>query len=460
MEPARTTPNPALRPCKVIIAGAGVAGLTLALALEKNGIDYLLLEGYPEIVAKAGAGICLLPNGLRILDQLGCYEDLRDQVKGVLDTVSIRDPSGEVLHFSDGWGQRMVERWGYSGFWCDRKMLLQTVHDHIADKSKLLAQKRIATVRHGDDGVEVVTTDGSTYQGDILVGADGTHSRVREEMVRHANERGVGQEYADDDEVFSTYACLFGLSSAVPGLSPGLIGWNLGKRYSYVVGTGPDDRAYWFLAKNMGKTYHGAQIPRFSEEDKERIVQEHWNDRITSDLRMSDLYKAKQHLICTPLTEIVYQKWHFGRMIVLGDAAHKMLPIIAQGGNQALETVAAMTNSLLAVLSQHAAGRMSTDEIQGMFEEVQQLRAERVSKIVDMGRQRQRMDTMETPELEQLMLNKFPLLMPNILTQRWDQTFPPAVSLRSPAVPARPKQVPFEDEGQESSVGAAVSVKL
>jgi 2-polyprenyl-6-methoxyphenol hydroxylase-like FAD-dependent oxidoreductase len=105
------TPNTALRPCKVIIAGAGVAGLTLALALEKTGIDYVLLEGYPEIVAQAGAGICLLPNGLRILDQLGCYEDLRDQVKGVLDTVSVRDPSGEALHISNGWSQRMVERY-------------------------------------------------------------------------------------------------------------------------------------------------------------------------------------------------------------------------------------------------------------------------------------------------------------------------------------------------------------
>lgn len=131
--------------------------------------------------------------------------------------------------------------------------------------------------------------------------------------------------YIDTDHcsgVSSTYACLFGLSSAVPGLSHGLVGWNLGQHYSYVVGTGPDDRAYWLLATNLGKTYHGANIPCFTEEDKERIVQEHWNDRITPDLRMSDLYKAKQHLVCTPLRETEYRKWSLGRMIVLGDASH------------------------------------------------------------------------------------------------------------------------------------------
>jgi 2-polyprenyl-6-methoxyphenol hydroxylase-like FAD-dependent oxidoreductase len=105
------TPNPPLRPCKVLIAGAGVAGLTLALALEKNGIDYTLLEAYPEIIAQAGAGICLLPNGLRIFDQLGCYEDLCDQVKNMLDTIWVRDPSGEVLHFSNGWNEQMVQRY-------------------------------------------------------------------------------------------------------------------------------------------------------------------------------------------------------------------------------------------------------------------------------------------------------------------------------------------------------------
>lgn len=85
-------------------------------------------------------------------------------------------------------------------------MLLQTLYDHIADKSKLLAKKRIETVQYGEDSVEVVTIEGSTYQADILIGTDGTRSRVREEMVRRANERGVGHEYADDSMSVSTIA--------------------------------------------------------------------------------------------------------------------------------------------------------------------------------------------------------------------------------------------------------------
>ncbi|KAL4896061.1 hypothetical protein BDV59DRAFT_171955 [Aspergillus ambiguus] len=448
MQLTKMSAQSSLRPCKVIIAGAGVAGLTLALALEKNGIDFILLEAYPEIVAQVGGGICLMPNGLRILDQLGCYEHLRDQVKQVFETVYIRDPSGQELHLSGGWDKQMVDRWSYSGIWCDRKILLQTLYDHIADKSKLLARKRVATVRSEEDIVEVITTDGSTYAGDILIGTDGTHSRVRQEMVRLANERGVGHDYSDN-EVSSTYACIFGTSSGVAGLEDGLLGWTLGKDYSYVVGTGPEDRTYWFLASKMEKTYHGAEIPTFSENDKKQMIQRHWNDQITPGLKMSDLYTARLHLVCNPIREMVYQKWSLDRLIVLGDAAHAMLPSIAQGGNQALESVAAMTNALLASLSEPVIGRMSPTEIRSMFEEVQGLRAQRALKIVALGRQRQQMDAMETPELEQFMLHKFSAMMPGILIDRWDAQFAPAISLRYPAVPPRPRECQFDDEKEQ-----------
>ena len=64
----------ASRSFKVIIAGGSIAGLSLALMLEKNGIDFVVLEGYPDIAPQVGASIGVLANGLRILDQLGCCD--------------------------------------------------------------------------------------------------------------------------------------------------------------------------------------------------------------------------------------------------------------------------------------------------------------------------------------------------------------------------------------------------
>ena len=99
-----------LRPCKVIIAGCGIAGLTLALILERVGIDYVVLEAYSDIVAAAGAGMTMLPNGLRILDQLGCMEDLVNRAGQTIQSMSLRNSKGEVMKKQGDWHHTCPER--------------------------------------------------------------------------------------------------------------------------------------------------------------------------------------------------------------------------------------------------------------------------------------------------------------------------------------------------------------
>jgi 2-polyprenyl-6-methoxyphenol hydroxylase-like FAD-dependent oxidoreductase len=77
-------------------------------------------------------------------------------------------------------------------------MVLQVLYDNIRDKTKVLTRKRVQKVELLEDGVVVNTTDGSSYKGDILVGADGIHSSVREEMWRIANEISPGWIPSDE----------------------------------------------------------------------------------------------------------------------------------------------------------------------------------------------------------------------------------------------------------------------
>jgi 2-polyprenyl-6-methoxyphenol hydroxylase-like FAD-dependent oxidoreductase len=83
-------------------------------------------------------------------------------------------------------------------------MVLQVLYDNIRDKTKILTKKRVQKVDMNDDGVTVQTSDGSTYRGDILVGADGIHSTVRGEMWRIAHEMSPGWFPSDE------HACQFG----------------------------------------------------------------------------------------------------------------------------------------------------------------------------------------------------------------------------------------------------------
>lgn len=89
------------RPFRVVIGGGGIAGLTLANALERAGIYYILLEGRDTIAPQVGASIGFSPNGCRILDQLGCFDDIaQDTVP--LKNVHNRYEDGSLIYTGDG----------------------------------------------------------------------------------------------------------------------------------------------------------------------------------------------------------------------------------------------------------------------------------------------------------------------------------------------------------------------
>lgn len=81
---------------RVIIAGGGIAGLTLANALQHAGIEYLILESRDEIAPQVGASIGLGPNGSRILDQLGCYDNILRLTRPIAYTASHK-PDGSLI---------------------------------------------------------------------------------------------------------------------------------------------------------------------------------------------------------------------------------------------------------------------------------------------------------------------------------------------------------------------------
>jgi 2-polyprenyl-6-methoxyphenol hydroxylase-like FAD-dependent oxidoreductase len=99
-----------LKPPKVIIVGGSIAGLSLALMLEKNNIDFLVLEGYPSIAPQVGASIGVLPNGLRILDQLGCSEEILAKAEYPVDKVIFRNSQGQPFWSFENFNEQIVGR--------------------------------------------------------------------------------------------------------------------------------------------------------------------------------------------------------------------------------------------------------------------------------------------------------------------------------------------------------------
>lgn len=95
---------------RVVIAGASIAGLSLALALERAGVDFVVLEAHPEVAPQVGASIAVLPSGARVLDQLGCYADVAALLSCSTDNFVIRDAGGAKLIHIENLEEHLVQR--------------------------------------------------------------------------------------------------------------------------------------------------------------------------------------------------------------------------------------------------------------------------------------------------------------------------------------------------------------
>ncbi|RKK24180.1 FAD-dependent monooxygenase bik2 [Fusarium oxysporum f. sp. cepae] len=153
---------------EVIIAGGGIAGVTLALMFEKLGISYFLLEGRDTLESDRGAGIGLQPNGLRILDQLGLVEDIEEATIPLEKWFSY-DSEGNLMNDSDAMGQYR-EKIGYPVAFIERRKLLPIMVRHIKRTECVRTSARVASIEESDDHVIVTTTDGLSLTADIVVG--------------------------------------------------------------------------------------------------------------------------------------------------------------------------------------------------------------------------------------------------------------------------------------------------
>ncbi|KAL8788616.1 MAG: hypothetical protein Q9195_007211 [Heterodermia aff. obscurata] len=169
---------------RVIIVGGSIAGLMLAHCLHRAGIDYLVLEARDDIAPQLGASVGIMPNGARILDQLGLFEPIEAAIQPLLES-HVLYPDGFI--FSSDFPGIISQRFGYPIAFLDRRLYLQILYDALPDKTRVHLGAKVVGIEETTNGVSARTSNQASYDGDIVVGADGVHSRVRNEMWRIAD---------------------------------------------------------------------------------------------------------------------------------------------------------------------------------------------------------------------------------------------------------------------------------
>ncbi|KAI8692463.1 FAD-binding-3 domain-containing protein [Fusarium sp. Ph1] len=148
-----------------------------------------------------------------------------------------------------------------------------------------------------------------------------------------------------------------------------------------------------FLFVKLPVPLYGNDIPRYTKDDEAQLAQEHALDQVTTTVQFGHIYEARTSSALTPLHEHVFQQWHFGRIMTIGDAAHKFHPLTGHGGNAAIETAAALVNHLLSKSNLN----WSDSEINAAFSAAQNDRHDRTSWLVADAHEYQQRHALATP---------------------------------------------------------------
>ena len=184
--------------------------------------------------------------------------------------------------------------------------------------------------------------DGSQWTGDVVVGADGVHSRIRSEMWNRMEKQQLSHTVAREKdgkieldsvvfdcrtdlvEMISVYSCVFGISTATKGLNAGDMHRTFSKDFSTLTIVGKNDRVFWFFFAKMDRKYTLGNIPRFTPEEQMKHVSKYLHINITHDVLFRDVYDNLVSTAYVPLEEAFYRHWTWDRMACIGDSIHKV----------------------------------------------------------------------------------------------------------------------------------------
>jgi salicylate hydroxylase len=316
---------------RVAIVGGGIGGLTLALALRERGVDCEVYEQADES-REVGAAVALSANGTRELRRLGLGEQV-EAVSVVPSALVVRRwDSGEIIaEHAMGRDGTYEAAFGAPYYGVHRVALLQALGDRLSETGLHLG-RRCVGVEEGPAGVELRFADGETAAADVVVGADGVHSVIR----RHVAGDGHGR-----------YSGTVGYRGLVPTeLMPSLPDPT---PLQFWVGPG---RHLLHYAIDGGRTVNFLAVVRAPEWTNTAWMEQcsiddaveafaGWHPAVIEMVGGTDDGARWALHDLAPL-----ERWHTGRSVLMGDAAHAMVPHQGQGANQTIEDAIVLADCL------------------------------------------------------------------------------------------------------------------
>lgn len=307
----------------IVVVGAGIGGLTLALGLLRRGFDVDIYEQADEL-GELGAGVQISPNGTHALAELGALDALA-AVSSEPDAKKIR-----LWNTGQSWslfdlGPDCVAQYGYPYLMVHRGDLHAVLREAVRKlkPDAIHTGARVIDVAQDADGVTVKFASGKSVAAKLVVGADGVHSQVRGALFGEAKAtysgcsawRGVIPAARLPDHLRITA----GVNWVGPGRHVVTYPLRRGELINFV---GVVETADWQTESWSASGSHAECSADFAG----------WHQDIHTLIDNIDVHYRWALLSRAPM-----ESWHKGRVVLLGDACHPMLPFMAQGAVMAIE---------------------------------------------------------------------------------------------------------------------------
>jgi 2-polyprenyl-6-methoxyphenol hydroxylase-like FAD-dependent oxidoreductase len=362
---------------RVMIVGAGIGGLTAAIALRRAGIDATVFERAGEI-KEIGAGILLAANAVSALGEIGLSDDVR--------RLGTPASAGRLLTWR---GKTLTEvpleelktRVGAPSAAVHRADLQELLLRKL-DEQKIRLDAECSSFEQDEGGVNVGFAAGAQERGDFLIGADGLHSTVRTELFGPEKPRYAG---------YTAWRAVVRPGRELLPWGTGFESWGRGARFGCAhIGAG---RVYWFATINAPEG--DSDGPLGSPTGPKAVLMRlfgGWHHPIPALIAETDEERIRRDDIYD--REPLPGSWGRGRVTLLGDAAHPSTPNLGQGACQAIEDATVLARCLKEV------GEMaSSDGTPSALRRYEDLRRERTAWIVRRSRAVGRIGQIENPLL-------------------------------------------------------------
>ncbi len=308
---------------KIAIIGGGITGLTTALALNKLGFSCQVYERAPQL-NEVGAGIWMQPNALKVLDWVGVGDKVRKaglQIDGVEfakpDLTAVRKLNRHNITVNKQNRITSIHRARL------QKVLFEAVPKGMAHLGK-------EYIGHSQEKDKVtIHFHGDTVTADLLLGADGIHSKIRQQLFPNSDTRYSGQ------------TCWRGISNMNLPFDQkrnGLEAWGPKIRFGFAAIS--DTEVYWFA---VAKAPEGQKDLKSTVKLKLQLLFKNFHPLVHELLEQT----PQEKIIRNDISDLRRLKtWHQERVCLIGDAAHATTPNMGQGGGQGVEDAYYFSNIL------------------------------------------------------------------------------------------------------------------